>query len=289
MQHIYQPLDPILFNIGPLTLYKYAFMILIGVIVALYFGIKEGERIGIDKSLILDGLIIILPLAILGARFWYILFDGAHNFSHFFPFAGLAIHGGIAVALIGTYVFAKKRQVSLFKLYDVLAPGLLIGQIFGRWGNFFNQEAHGGIIGGVTQQGQMMLSLDAQRSFLSNTLRLPNFIVNQIYGSSYMANTAYYHPTFLYESVWNIVGLSIMLILRRTKYLRSGDLIGFYLMWYSFGRYFIEILRTDALMFFNTSLRSAQLTSILLFGLGLFIILLNHYKVRPLYSSYLSS
>ncbi|MFU8786957.1 MAG: prolipoprotein diacylglyceryl transferase, partial [Candidatus Izemoplasmataceae bacterium] len=205
VNHIYQPLNPIFINFGPVVIYKYAIMILIGILVALYLGIKEGKRIGVNHNIITDGLIIILPLSLLGARLWYIMFDGAHNFRHFFPFAGLAIHGGVIVAVISTYIFAKKKGIDFLKLTDLLAPGLLIGQAMGRWGNFFNQEAHGGIIGGVDAIGNPNLTLDSQRSFLSSTLKLPEFIVNQMYGSSYLANNAYYHPTFLYESIWNLI------------------------------------------------------------------------------------
>jgi phosphatidylglycerol:prolipoprotein diacylglycerol transferase len=124
---------------------------------------------------------------------------------------------------------------------DIAAPSLLLGQAIGRWGNFMNQEAHGG---------------EVTRSFLEN-MHLPEFIINQMY-----INGTYYHPTFLYESIWNILGVIILLSLRKVN-LRRGELFLTYVIWYSIGRYFIEGLRTDSLML-TESLRIAQVISIVL-------------------------
>lgn len=124
---------------------------------------------------------------------------------------------------------------------DITAPSILLGQAIGRWGNFMNQEAHGG---------------EVSRQFLEN-LMLPEFIINQMY-----INGTYYHPTFLYESLWSLLGVAILLYLRRVN-LRRGELFLTYVIWYSFGRLFIEGLRTDSLMIFDL-LRTAQVISIVL-------------------------
>ena len=153
-----------------------------------------------------------------------------------------------------------------------MAPGFLIAQAMGRWGNFFNQEAHGGVIGG-TLNGDPILSLDDQRSFLSSTLHLPKFITDNmyLYGPD---GLNYYHPTFLYESLWNIGGFIIMLVLRRTKLIRTGDMLAIYLVWYSVGRFFIEAMRTDSLYIGNTGLRTAQIISIIMIVAGIVLAVL---------------
>ena len=279
MQHVYNPLSNELFSIGPITIYLYSFMILTGVIVALIMGILEGKKLGIKSELILDGITIILPLSIIGTRLWYVAFawdQYRDDLMRIFRFSegGLAIHGGFFTAVISTIIYTKIRKINLFRVIDLLAPGFLIGQAFGRWGNFFNQEAHGGVIGGISN-GQPILNWDQQREFLSQTLRLPQFIVNNMYLRG-PQGLNYYHPTFLYESIWNLVGLGIILVLRRTRFVRSGDFLGFYLIWYSVGRFFIEAMRTDSLYIGNTGLRTAQVVSILMILGGALFLVVNH-------------
>ena len=151
---------------------------------------------------------------------------------------GLAIHGGLIGAVITGILFAKRRGVSFWKLADIAAPSILLGQAIGRWGNFMNQEAHGD---------------EVTRQFLEG-LHLPDFIINQMY-----IEGVYYHPTFLYESLWNFAGVILLLALRKVN-LRRGELFFTYLIWYSVGRFFVEGLRTDSLML--GPLRIAQVMSI---------------------------
>ncbi len=278
----YSEYSNVLFNIGPLEIYIYSFMIMLGVLAALYLGLKEGKKLGVNTDYIIDGLIIILPLAIIGTRLWYVAFNWSEIGSFRAIFAirdgGLAIHGGFVVAVIATYVYTRYRDIDLFKAFDLIAPGFLIAQTLGRWGNFFNQEAHGGIIGGGTRFDPN-LSHDQQYEFLSSTLRLPDFIIHNMYINKGTAGNPlfnYYHPTFLYESLWNLSGFIIILIIRRMKFLRSGDLIAFYLIWYSVGRFFIEFMRTDALYIGDTGLRIAQVTSILMIIAGGVFLYFNH-------------
>jgi phosphatidylglycerol:prolipoprotein diacylglycerol transferase len=277
MTHVFDPLRNSI-SIASIEIYFYSLLILTGVLIALYLGLKEGKKLGIKSDDILDGIIIILPLAILGARLYYVIFEWDRyrgNLASIFAFreGGLAIHGAFIVAVVAAYIYTRIKKIDIFRALDLIAPGFLVAQALGRWGNFFNQEAHGFVIGNVTN-GAPNLSLDGQRAFLEETLRLPNFITNNMYLNG-PSGLNYYHPTFLYESLWNLTGFAIMLILRRTKFLKSGDLIGFYLIWYSIGRFFIEGMRTDSLYVGNTGLRAAQIISILMVLLGAVFFVLN--------------
>lgn len=270
--HTFDPISPIFLDLGFFTWYKYSVMIMTGLIIAIILGIREGNKLGIKTDTILDGVLIIVPLSIVGTRLWYVLFEWDRYMWDIMAIiditdGGLAIHGGFITAFVSAYFFTKKRGVNLWSAFDIMAPGFLIAQAFGRWGNFFNQEAHGGVIGGMDGTNPA-LSLDDQRAFLSETLRLPDFITNQMYLNG-PDGLNYYHPTFLYESLWNLSGFILMLVLRRTKILRRGDLLPVYLIWYSIGRFFIEGMRTDSLYIGDTTLRTAQVTSILMIAGGI--------------------
>jgi len=241
-----QPLNPVAIEIFGWPIYWYGLIIMLGGFLGYLLANQEGKRRGLPKDLILDLLIWAVPIAIVSARLYYVLF----RFDYYLENpgqiiaiweGGLAIHGGLIGAVITAIVFAKKRGISFWKLADITAPSILLGQAIGRWGNFMNQEAHGG---------------EVSRQFLEN-LMLPEFIINQMY-----INGAYYHPTFLYESLWSLLGVAILLYLRRVN-LRRGELFLTYVIWYSFGRLFIEGLRTDSLMIFDL-LRTAQVISIVL-------------------------
>jgi phosphatidylglycerol:prolipoprotein diacylglycerol transferase len=275
--HVFDPINPVFIELFGFSWQKYSLMIMIGLVTAIILGIKEGNKLGIKTDTILDGVLIIVPLSIIGTRLWYVLFefqnlylpvfqddgfiDGLINVINIRD-GGLAIHGGFITAFVSAYFYTKKKGVNLFSAFDIMAPGFLIAQAFGRWGNFFNQEAHGGVIGGLLN-GDPILNWDDQRAFLSETLHLPNFITNQMFlNGDYGLN--YYHPTFLYESMWNVAGFVLMLVLRRTKFLRRGDLLPVYLIWYSIGRFFIEGMRTDSLYIGDTGLRTAQVISIIM-------------------------
>ncbi|TVP94398.1 MAG: prolipoprotein diacylglyceryl transferase [Acholeplasmatales bacterium] len=283
----------------------YGLLIMTGVLIALVTGIHEGKKIGINPQDGIDGLLIILPLSLLGTRLWYVIFNPA-DFIDFLPriigferdgsftgLQGLAIHGGFLTALVATIIFTRKRKIDPFRGLDLMAPGFFVAQSLGRWGNFFNREAHGPIIGGLTN-GTAELSLDAQRSFLNETLRIPGWIVDNMFfdssrsGSPITMQANYHHPTFLYESVWNMVGFILILIMRRTKLIRSGDIIAFYLIWYSVGRFMIESLRTDSLYIWNTGLRTAQVISVLMIIGGMALLVLNRtFFDRKFYHHYL--
>ncbi|QMS84878.1 prolipoprotein diacylglyceryl transferase [Candidatus Xianfuyuplasma coldseepsis] len=301
--HVFNPIDPTFITLfDSFSWQKYSLMIMLGLLTAILLGIREGNKLGISTDHILDGVLIIVPLSIVGTRLWYVLFEWGNSYWPYFQTygfvdgiinvfnirdGGLAIHGGFITAFVSAYFYTKKRGINIFSVFDIMAPGFLIAQAFGRWGNFFNQEAHGGIIGGTTD-GAPALSLDEQREFLSGTLKLPDFITNQMlieiepgdpgylvedmFGE--MVRVNYYHPTFFYESMWNVVGFIIMLILRRTKILTRGDLLPVYLIWYSVGRYFIEGMRTDSLYIGDTNIRTAQVISLVMIAGGIALLAL---------------
>jgi len=231
-----EPLNPTI--IGPLG--WYGLLIGIGIVLAVIAVIKFGEPLGFTIEFVTDIFLFGFPIAIIGTRAYFVLFNLDFylrnpgqiigNFG-----LGLAIHGGIIAAGLFAWWYLKRKEVPAAPFLDLVAIGFFIGQIVGRFGNFFNQEAYGSIVPGAT--------LDAQRSFLTNLL-IPRFIVDGMF-----INGNYHHPTFLYEALWNLVGLLIaVFVLRKLKQVLVGEIAAFYALWYSFGRIFIESLRTDSLM-----------------------------------------
>ena len=245
-------------QIGNFAVTWYAVCILTGVILAAVLGIKESKKFGISPNLILDGVLICVPLAIVGARLYYV-FTSWNSFyvsgdfvqtflniigyskTNGFQLAGLAINGGIFVAIAFVIIYCYKRKMNTLVIFDQLAPGLLIGQICGRWGNFFNQEAHGPAMSEHT------------RNILEHII--PKFIMEKMDFYDYeLGYRALWHPTFLYESLWNLVGLTVILVSRaKNKFQRIGDSICFYLIWYGIGRAcIIEPMRMDPLLFVDS-------------------------------------
>ncbi len=221
-------IDPVAFKLFNAEVRWYAIFILLGVVLAVIAGVREGKKIGIPSEYIYTGVCIVLPCAILGARLWWDLFniDKIHSFIDVFAIwdGGLAIQGGVIAALITIYFYCRYRKFSFYRILDVVAPGFLIGQICGRWGNFCNHELYGPIV------------------------KHPDFLKSiPILGENMFIDGAYRHPVFLYESLLNLVGLVIMLLFRRKfKKLESGDLIGGYLVWYGIVRIFTESLRMNS-------------------------------------------
>lgn len=240
-----QALNPIALDLGLITIYWYGLIIGLGAFLGYLIANREAIKRGLPKDMFADLLLYAIPIAIVSARLYYVIFKWdyySQNPGEILAIweGGLAIHGGLIGALITGYIFAKKRGVSFWKLADIAAPSILLGQAIGRWGNFMNQEAHGGPVA---------------VEFLEN-LRLPQFIIDQMF-----INGQHYHPTFLYESLWSLVGVAILLYLRRFNF-RRGELFFSYVIWYSFGRFFIEGMRTDSL-YLVADLRTAQVVSLI--------------------------
>jgi phosphatidylglycerol:prolipoprotein diacylglycerol transferase len=288
--------------IGDRAILWYSFTIMLGIMTALYFGLKEAKRLKMNQDALIDGFLWIVPVAILGARLWYVMFElDSFVYGGFFPsllrvigfssgrldfssfgLSGLAIHGAFFTGLICAIYYTKKRKLDLALVLDLVAVGFIYAQTFGRWGNFMNQEAHGPLVGGITN-GVANLTLKEQYEYLRFTLGIPEFIANNMYiarglhGIETAPLTGYYHPTFLYELLLNWLGFFVMLILRRLPKIRFGDLMGVYLVWYGSVRIFIESLRTDPLTFelFGLTIKSAQATSVLMIIGGVTLWILN--------------
>ena len=255
-----QPLNRVAFEIGPLTVYWYGVIIGTGLLLGWLLATRETKKLGLQKETFSDLLLWAIPIAIICARIYYVLFKWEYyskNPGDIFAIweGGIAIHGALIGGVITTAVFARKKGVSFWQLADIAAPSIILGQVIGRWGNFMNQEAHG---------------TEVTRTFLES-LYLPEFIINQMY-----IDGAYYHPTFLYESTWNFIGFILLLIIRKFQPKR-GELFFSYVIWYSIGRFFVEGLRTDSLML-TDSLRIAQTISLVLIGLAIFLILFRRRK-----------
>ena len=259
-----EPLNRVFLQLGPITIYWYAVFIMSGVALGLFLAIREGKKMGINSEFFYDLVTYGLPISIIGARIYYVAFSWDYYSSHPEDIikiwqGGIAIHGAIIAAFIFGYFFCKKRKVSFWLVADIASVSFIIAQAIGRWGNFMNQEAHGGVVPGAT--------LDAQCEFLQS-LFIPDFIVNNMY-----INEAYYHPTFLYESLWNMVGfLFIVFVLRKLPKLLVGEIAAFYAVWYSIGRYMVEGMRTDSLML-TESIRMAQFISITTIVLVLILVI----------------
>ncbi|MFF2157842.1 prolipoprotein diacylglyceryl transferase [Paenibacillus chitinolyticus] len=227
-------LNPVAFKLGPISVHWYGIILGTAALIGLLLVIREGKRFKLQPEFFMDLLLIGVPSAIVAARIYYVAFQWENyknNLGEIIAIwkGGIAIYGALIGAIIAALIYVRRKGYSFWRIADICAPGLIIGQMIGRWGNFVNQEAHGGPV---------------SESFLRSTLHLPDWIVNQM-----NIEGIFYHPTFLYESVWNFVGLLLLFWLRRRPFLRAGELFMSYFIWYSLGRFFIEGLRTDSLDF----------------------------------------
>ncbi|WP_172372957.1 prolipoprotein diacylglyceryl transferase [Sporosarcina jiandibaonis] len=259
-------INPVAFHIGSIPVRWYGILIALGIVLAFIVVQREMVKRGMHPDFLTDLLVWAVPISIISARIYYVIFswdyykDNPGQIIQIWE-GGIAIHGALIGAFITTYFFTKRRGISFWKTVDIAAPGLLIGQIIGRWGNFMNQEAHGGPV---------------SEHFLNTTI-IPDWIMDQM-----TINGVTYHPTFLYESMWNLVGLIILLLLRRVS-LKRGEMFLFYLTWYSFGRYFIEGMRTDSLM--GGTLRTAQVVSVVTIIIAVTFFIIRRY-VRKVDETY---
>ena len=261
-------LNPVMFSLFGFEIRWYSVMLLIGISLAIILFMKEGKRFNIPKDFTFNLAFWVVVIGILSARLYYCLFNFSmykDNLLDIFKIweGGLAIHGGIIGGLITIVVYTKKYNYKTTKITDMVVVPLLVAQAIGRWGNFFNGEAHG----------------PATTYFRLKELHIPEKIIEGM-----KIGNNYYHPTFFYESIYCFIGFIILLFLRRYRYLKRGQLTCFYLMYYSVGRFFIEALRTDSLMI--GGFKAAQIISLIAFlvGLLLFIILCRKSKFEDLYN-----
>lgn len=225
------------FSIGGKDFYWYGIIIAVGFLLAVAYAMKRSRQFGLTQDNIIDMLICTVPTAIVCARAYYCIFewelyrDDPIRVLYIWE-GGLAIYGGIIGAVVAVVIFTKVKKIRTAAMLDIGGLGLLIGQSIGRWGNFINREAHGGATDSFFRMGLT----DATGA------------------------TVYVHPTFLYESLWNALGLLILhFASKRRKY--DGQIFVMYLGWYGLGRVFIEGLRTDSLYVTGTNLRVSQLVA----------------------------
>lgn len=254
-------MDPVIFSIGNIEIRWYSVLILLAFFLAFFIINKEAKRFSIKTDFIFNMLFWVLVMGVIGARLYYVIFDWASFKDDVWEIfrvwnGGLAIHGGIIAGLLTLIIYTKKYNVRTIRYVDFCVVGLIIAQAIGRWGNFFNSEAHG-----------VATTLEHLQE-----LHIPDFIIKGMN----IDGINYYTPTFLYESILCLIGFIVMLIIRRNKYLHVGDLTGFYLIYYGAIRIFIESSRTDSLMFLG--FKVAQLVSIVMIVLGLVMVIINRKK-----------
>ena len=244
---------PRIFTLGPLTFHFYGLSIALGLIAAVQYASKRSPQFGLKEDDILDGVLTVTPFAIICARAYYCIFSwqeyAANPISVLYIWqGGLAIYGGVLGAVLGITVFCKIKKLKLPAVLDIVALGFLIGQAAGRWGNFFNREAFGAATDSFFRMG------------LFNTVT---------------GQTEYYHPTFLYESVWNLCGFFLLHFLsKKRKY--DGQIALGYMAWYGLGRAWIEGLRVDSLWWgpFRVSQVLAAVTCVI----GVSLLLYQHFR-----------
>lgn len=225
-------MDPVAFEIFGVSVKWYGVIIALAVLIGTFLAERETKRQGLSEETLLDFLIYAIPLSVIGARLYYVAFswsdykDNPIKILHFRG-GGLAIHGAIITAILVAIIFCKKRGLDFWTLADICAPSLILGQAIGRWGNYINQEAHGG-------------PTDLPWGIMVDGIKV--------------------HPTFLYESIGNLLVFGFLLWYRKNKSKVSGEIFLLYIGLYSLVRFFVEGLRTDSLMI--GSIRTAQLMSV---------------------------
>ena len=241
------------FDVGPLTINFYGLIIGIGLLLAVWYGCTRSKHFGIREDDVLDGVLWVTPFAILCARLYYCIFSwdmyAQNPISILYIWkGGLAIYGGVLGAIVGVAVFCRIKKIKLAALLDLVSLGFLIGQSIGRWGNFFNREAFGAATDIFCRMG----------------------LLNQWTGA-----VEYYHPTFLYESLWNAAGFVLLHFLsKKRKY--DGQVALGYAAWYGLGRAFIEGLRTDSLMW--GSFRVSQMLAAISCLAAVTVLVIKHFR-----------
>ena len=240
-------------DLGFISIHYYSIILFLAMIVGGILVIHEGKKFNISKDFMFNLLFYTILFGIIGARLYFVLFNLDFYLENPIEIlmvwhGGLAIHGGIVFGLITIIIYCYKYKVNTLRILDIIVVSLILAQAIGRWGNFFNGEAHGPVTTLAYLQG----------------LHLPNFIINGMH-----INGQYFIPTFLFESLWCLIGFIVLLIFRRMKYRKIGQTMCLYLVWYGIGRFFIETLRTDSLMLFDFKI--AQIVSLLMIITGIII------------------
>ena len=253
-----------LFGENGIAIHWYGIIIATGLIIGVILGVREAKRRGYRSEMILDFMLIAIPVAIVCARLYYVIFAWDSNYANDLLkiFAvwegGLAIYGAVIGGAIAALIFYLWRRVPVGEMLDIAAPSLIIAQGIGRWGNFVNQEAHGGLI------------LDKAWQWFPAGVQIDGL---------------WYQATFFYEFVWNVIVFAILMLVRKKIKVRGG-VFALYGILYGLGRFWIESLRTDSLML--SSLRISQIVSIVLIVCGILYLLLMRNRQWRVYDGYYS-
>ena len=236
--------NPVAFTVFGKDIYWYGIIIALGFLLAVIYMMRRAPVFGLTQDDVLDEVLWAVPIGVICARLYYCIFywelyaDNPISILYIWE-GGLAIYGGVIGGAITILAVSRVKKIPTGVMLDVAAMGVLIGQIFGRWGNFMNREAHGTVTDSFFKMGLV----DASGA------------------------VTYYHPTFLYESVWNLVGfLALHFLTKKRKF--DGQIFLSYLTWYGLGRVWIEGLRTDSLYLFSTGIRVSQLVAALCVVIG---------------------
>ena len=253
-------MNQIFFSIGGINIYWYSILMIAAIYIGYLLAIKEARRVGIGSSFMSDLIFYMIPIGVIGARIYYVIFDFEYFKDNLLDIikiweGGIAIYGAVIAGFFFLVYYARKRGQPIFKTTDVIVPSLILGQAIGRWGNFFNGEVYG---------------KEVSLAFLEN-LHLPQFIIDGM-----KINGVYYEPTFLYESLWCIGGFIILLIIRYLfKKNKVGTLTSLYFIWYGIGRFFFEGMRDETYSLMISEFRVSQLVSIALIILGIIGIIIS--------------
>lgn len=271
-------LNNVAFTVFGLNVYWYGVIIGLGIIISLVLAVKEAKRTGQNPDNYMDFTMIAIVICVICARLYYVIFSWDYYSQHLNEIfatrnGGLAIYGGIIGGIATAIVYTKVKKLNFWLFADTTAPSLLLGQIIGRWGNFFNREAFGGYTDG----------LFAMRYMKEQVSHIPQSVLDNIIN----VNGVQYiqvQPTFLYESLWNLVVFVILMILKRRKKF-DGEIFGLYLLGYGLGRVWIEGLRTDQLILGNTGIPVSQLLSAIIIIISIVILYIRYKKIGNLYKN----
>ncbi|MBQ3089865.1 MAG: prolipoprotein diacylglyceryl transferase [Oscillospiraceae bacterium] len=261
-------IQPVAFNLFGKDIYWYGIIIAAGFLLGVFVASRQAPSLGTSADELLDLLLVAVPCGLIGARAYYVLFyqelyidpDGTFNWARAIAIwdGGLAIYGGIIAGVLAGFIFCRIKKISFWPLADAASYALLIGQLMGRWGNFVNREAFGGPCNALWRMG-----ITVRGEYLE------------------------VHPTFLYESIWNLIGLCLLYFLVRPRRKFSGQLFLSYVIWYGLGRFWIEGMRTDSLYLFGTGIRVSQALALAsaMVGILLMIVLIRKANMKSISTS----
>ena len=253
----------------------YGLIIALGMVFGYLLVSWQAKRTGQDPEVYLDLALIGVPIAIIGARVYYVIFrwdEFKNNLLLILNLrnGGLGIYGGILAGIVVAVIFCKYKKIKLGLILDTACAGLLVGQIMGRWGNFFNREAFGGYAGESLFSMQLPWDVAVRHMSEASAMELLPFVTD---------GTILVHPTFFYESVWNVMVLIIILLYTKKKKF-DGELVSIYVTGYGLGRFWIESLRTDQLLLWGTNIPVSMIVAVVMILAGVGCIVVNRWKLR---------